>query len=241
MELFLAFIPTLLVVFIVLTGVYIYILYVKKQLETENKFTEKYSQLQKIYYERMLAEDESVRRFRRDITKHINKMNELCVEDRVEELKSYIKKLGGQYEEDTVRICTGNLVADYLIHHVVKKLEDIGGTKYEVIGKFPPETKISNSDLSVLLGNALENAEEALREMESGRSLEIVIKNFQNHIFLSIANSIPDKKEIDLQTTKSDLVNHGYGIKNMTEVVAKYSGDIKFCQEDNKFIVEIEI
>lgn len=40
-------------------------------------------------------------------------------------------------------------------------------------------------------------------------------------------------------TTKKDKKNHGYGIRNMIEVIEKYGGEYQFGYEDEEYIAEV--
>lgn len=241
-EVYLTISSIVLVLFIILASLFMYMIYSKKQLEIENKFTSKCIELQKLYYEKMIDKDENLRRFRHDITKHIGVMHTLCNNNNMKELKEYINTMGVKYVENAIiQVNTGNLIADYFINQTIIELKKDGDVKFELIGRFPHELKVSNSDLCILFGNAMENALEALKKVKEDRNLVIVIKNIQNHLFLSIANSVSDAENINFVTTKTDKKYHGYGIRNMIKVIKYYNGDIKFDIKKSMFVVDIEI
>lgn len=240
-EVYLTISSIVLVLFIILAFVFMYMVYLKKQLEVENKFTSKCIELQKLYYEKIIDKDENLRRFRHDITKHIGVMYTLCNNNNMEQLKEYINNMGVKYYENTIRINSGNIIADYFINQTIIELKKDGDVNFELIGRFPHELKVSNSDLCILIGNAMDNALEALKKVKEDRSLVVIIKNIQNHLFLSIANTVFDANNINITTTKRNKNYHGYGIGNMIKVIEYYQGDIKFYIKDNMFVVDMEI
>lgn len=241
-EVYLTISSVVLALFIILASVFIYMIYTKKQLEVENKFTSKCIELQKLYYEKIIDEDENLRRFRHDITKHIGVMNTLCNNNHMKELKEYINNMGVNYVENAIMWAnTGNLIADYFINQTIIELKKDGEIEVELIGRFPHELKVSNNDLCILFGNAMENALEALKKVKEDRKLVIIIKNIQNHLFLSIANSVSDAKNINFVSTKMDKKYHGYGTRNMIKVIKHYNGDIKFDIKNNMVVVDMEI
>lgn len=42
-------------------------------------------------------------------------------------------------------------------------------------------------------------------------------------------------------TTKEDKLNHGIGLENISRTVKKYDGDMRISQENERFIVSINI
>ena len=46
-------------------------------------------------------------------------------------------------------------------------------------------------------------------------------------------------KNNNVLTTKSDLLNHGFGLQNIKDVVNKHNGEFKISQIDGDFILEI--
>lgn len=238
---FLTIVCAILVLFVILNIIFFYIVYSKKKLEKEKQFRDKYIVLQKMYYERMIEDDKKIRGFRHDIAIHIQVMNSLCRRNDLKALKKYIDNLSERYIEDAVVTKTGNNVADYFINQTISELRANGGIDYEIIGKFPQKAAISDIDFSILFGNAMENAKEALKEVEGDRKLKVSIMNYRGRIFLSISNSVDSIEDINLKTTKNDSKNHGYGIKNMIDVVKRYDGKIDFKIEEGMFVVEIEV
>ena len=231
----------ILVLFILFASKYMYTVYSMKQLESENAFAVKYIELQKLYYEKAIENDENIRSFRHDIAKHIRVMDALCSSNEIQGLKEYIKDIDAKYVDAAVQVDTGNFVADYFINQTVSELKKQGDIKFEIIGRFPEKIVVSNSDLCILFGNAMENALEALKKVEGDRKLTVVIRNIHNHLFISIANSTAAPETIDLKTTKRDKGYHGYGVGNMIKVVESYGGNIIFEVEDNIFNADIYI
>ena len=138
-------------------------------------------------------------------------------------------------------IVTGNTVADYLVNETIYRLEQSGEIVYSVVGRFPDEMRISNMDLCVLLGNALDNAREALLKVKGKRELRVEILNLRQVLMMRITNSARKPEGRFLESTKEKKREHGYGTKNMMWVVEKYDGEINWYYKDGFFVVEIEI
>lgn len=64
-------------------------------------------------------------------------------------------------------------------------------------------------------------------------------------IFISVRNSYDMESIINQKqkfiTTKEDKLNHGIELENVRRTVKKYDGDMRISQENERFIVTINI
>lgn len=235
---FICFVSVMFAIMIIL-GIFIYFWQKKKELETVTELTQRCYDYQKNYYEGIIKKDEELRRFRHDIRKHMGAIAVLCEEGKAEKAQDYIHELQGNLE--TLTVCrTGNAIADYFISQVIEEMRAFGGLDYTITGRFPAELRLTESDLCILFGNAMDNAKEALLKCEGERKLLIEIKNYKERLYLTIANSTP-KRKLDLTTSKTDKENHGYGIKNMERVTEKYDGTLECTLDGGMFVLQIEV
>ncbi len=65
---------------------------------------------------------------------------------------------------------------------------------------------------------------------------------FMNYLsrFVIVMESIINQKQKFI-TTKEDKLNHGIGLENVSRTVKKYDGDMRISQENERFIVSINI
>lgn len=100
-------------------------------------------------------------------------------------------------------------------------------------------------DIYSLFGNALDNAIEAVRQVESPDmriiTLTIVgamgmtsvcVENFYQGDTLQVENGLP-------VTTKSDQTIHGYGVKSMQYLVKKYRGEMTISMDQQIFSLKL--
>ena len=94
--------------------------------------------------------------------------------------------------------------------------------------------KISDIDLAIILGNALDNAIEASRLLPLGieRKIHLNIKMHNNNISVLIKNNVVENVDVNnLTTTKKSKSMHGFGIESMRQLVEKHRGELIFnCQ-----------
>lgn len=126
-----------------------------------------------------------------------------------------------------------------LLNNKVTKNQDI---KFEIaidIGNI----KVSDIDLSILLGNSLDNAIEAVKKLKKDdRKIFIEIKQQKTILYFKIVNkakNIKMNKNNELITNKKDKSFHNIGMKNMIQVAKKYNGDLNYNFTNNVFTLEI--
>ena len=101
---------------------------------------------------------------------------------------------------------------------------------------------MSPSDIYSFFGNALDNAIEAVRQIDDperrnitlnvAREGEMVAVNVEN--FYAV---MPRFSETGLLTSKMDQENHGFGVKSMQLIAARYGGSAHFGTKDGVFYV----
>lgn len=212
----------------------------EKQLKIVNEYNQKYFEYQKDYYEKLIIKDEELRCFRHDWRKHIHVLHALYRENKFSEIGAYLRELDSEITEISM-IHTGNAVADYFVNGVVYELKKNGEIDFQILGRFPDRVGMSDSDLCVLLGNAFDNAEEALCKVEGRREFKLEVRNFRNILMIRISNSAKEPKGEFLESAKEGKELHGYGTRNMKRVVEKYGGNIEWQYSDGLFAVEMEI
>lgn len=96
--------------------------------------------------------------------------------------------------------------------------------------------QISSIDLSIIIGNALDNAIEAVRKLkdDTEKEISIFVKHHNNHIVIIIKNKVDENIDTNnIFTTKNDPTNHGFGLTEIKNLVQKYHGNT-FITCDNK-------
>lgn len=98
-------------------------------------------------------------------------------------------------------------------------------------------------DLSVILGNAIDNAIEAVQELEKKeRNIQLKIYNELDYLVIKVSNKYNTSKlKDDLSTSKEDVDNHGYGLGNIKFIVNKYDGILKIETSQEQFKLNIAL
>lgn len=232
------------VIAIIIVGiVLLYTVYSREQFKREREIQAYILEEQRIYYHRKMQQEEQIRAFRHDIDNHLRAVHALQKEGRLEESHRYLENLSGKLVSQKM-VSAGNAIADYLINGAIRELEEDGEFEYNIQGCFPQNIAIADEEMTVLLGNALDNAKEALFQVKENRKLLIRIENNLPDLYITIGNTSNNQlkeKAGYFETTKKDQKNHGYGMRNMRQVVEHYKGAITWKQKPGWFQVEIHI
>ncbi|MCR5107237.1 MAG: GHKL domain-containing protein [Lachnospiraceae bacterium] len=187
---------------------------------------------------------ERMRGLRHDLGNHLTVIERLAEDGKTEELADYIKELGDNTSRLQPKVKTGNAVTDVVLSETADRCER-EGIIFESSFAYPEGLDINPFDLSVVLTNALQNALEASSRVPFPK---IMIRSLQNErvFIINIKNIMSEKVSImedGLPVTQKHESGHGYGLKNIRSIAAKYSGDIEIRQEEQEgdlyFIINI--
>ncbi|MFI3176161.1 MAG: ATP-binding protein [Eubacteriales bacterium] len=184
------------------------------------------------------------RRIAHDMKHHYYVLQQMIRENTKEEIQQYIEKEIYNCEVDTFDVVrTGNVVIDSLLNHkyAVACAKEI---HLQLKIQLPDEIPFELSDLSILLGNAIDNAIEAaekvtrkkpevtLAMLYDKRNLIIIIENDYEGTLKKIRGGY-------YQTSKIPAEGHGIGIESMERIVGKYRGHLDFMQNNQQFVTTI--
>lgn len=134
---------------------------------------------------------------------------------------------------------SGNSEIDSLINYKMDLAQN-----YQIKAKvdliIPDKLNINSFDLSIIIGNLLDNAIEASSKADD-RFINISIELDRNVLYLSISNSYDGKLKFTgskLASTK-DNENHGLGLNNVLKSVEKYMGTMNVHHDNHVFYVDI--
>ncbi len=134
---------------------------------------------------------------------------------------------------------SGNIVVDSLIGYKMNLARDLNIsliTDFDVSGNLPFE----DLDLSIIVGNAFENAIEAVGKLSpQERIINLSLKMQQNILTLKLTNPYAGEIRKDaagnLLTSKKDGTFHGIGLGSIEKKVHKYNGQMKIISGHNLF------
>lgn len=189
-------------------------------METQFLFQEK-------KYEQTSLSFKSISGIIHDTNKHLLYLRECALQKDFEEAVRYIDIALDRLSSSYKRINTGFLVIDALVSNAMNMAESNHIRFKTDIRIDKDQIHIERYDLSVALGNLLDNAVEACMKigLAEDRYIHVGIFTSDNALVINIVNSVLSgslKKE--LSTEKPDKVRHGYGLGNVERIAEKYGG-----------------
>ncbi len=138
---------------------------------------------------------------------------------------------------------SGNIVIDSLLGywHMAAQNE---GIEFRVDLCIPMQMPFKGADISLILGNLLENAVEAARKVEEEKYIRVSVKYDKSNLLIFVENNYKDPliktKDGKLKSTKEDTENHGIGLRSVCRVVDKYQGAVTVDDSvPNRFLVRV--
>lgn len=181
-----------------------------------------------------------MRGWRHDYHNHIQAL--LALTDSPEEMKSYLWTLNADLTQVDTVLKTGNVMVDAILN---SKLSLIKAKKISVNAKaaVPPELRISEIDLCVIIGNLLDNAMEACLKQseESERFIRVYIGILKKQLYISVTNSVGGevKKSGRFYLSTKNSESHGFGLMRVDRIAAKYDGYVNRQNEPGVFATEV--
>lgn len=175
-----------------------------------------------------------------DYKNHVIALKQMADEDKFEEIKSYLTQEAENIDKKIFLLKTGNSAVDTIIN-VKNSLAEKHGIAFMAHAKLPTQLRISDIDVTNVLGNILDNAIEA-SEKEENPYIDIMIKQEKNFLIINVRNKCTKEVEEELgKTSKADVEFHGIGLKSVNRVVKKYDGEMNIEQRNQEYIVTIMI
>ncbi len=221
----------------------IILFYSREQYKSLNRLREEFNEKQIDYYKTLLNQEEDTKKFRHDIRNHIICIEELLETGKFEDAKSYVQDIQQSLDKITSIYDTGNDIINAIINYYANKGKE-EQVKIHVKGRIMQELNIPMMHLSTVVSNLISNAYEAAIKVDSASDKDIFVEIRSGSKFLELIVKNPtvtDRVILDekMLTTKSDKRNHGFGIQNIKEVLAKYEGELQLKDELDSVTVRI--
>lgn len=184
------------------------------------------------------------RGWKHDYHDHIQTMKAYLAMGRLEELSNFLNGLDKDLLALDTVIKTGNVMIDAILNSKIS-LAVSRGIKVDAKAVVPKEfkTPFSEIDLSLVIGNLMDNAMEACEgiEVKEKRFIRIYIDILKGQLYIYIMNSAEGKRKKAggvYKSTKKE-VGHGFGLMRVDKVVGRYNGYLDRQDEEGVFVTEI--
>lgn len=182
--------------------------------------------------------NEEMKKTRHDMKKHLGNILYMIENDQTEKAKEYIGKLTDAILATKQNVYTGNYIIDAILnkHMVLCKSKNV---KLELSVDEIPKLDTNPVDISAILDNLLDNAIEAVEKPEIiKRCIEVKLFLYKNNFAVVVKNPYDAKLQINekyISTSKSEQMEHGYGLKSVESAVERNGGVFNYYAEESEF------
>ena len=157
--------------------------------------------------------------------------------------KTLLVQILDGFSQGPERIETGYSLIDAILSQKQKQSQE-RQIRLDVAHHLYDIQRISDIDLSVILGNALDNAIEATAQTEdiNRRVISLSLKTEKGLLSIKLKNPITGPlitRNGQYLSTKSDHKNHGLGLSSIRLLVEKYQGLMQIDTTENTFSLTI--
>lgn len=206
------------------------------RFQEKQAMTEQLNQ-QKLYYTEMRLEVEKARRNQHDLKHHLAAIQHYLETDNKEGLLEYCSELLTQNEIRGQLPYSGNSAADGVIYHYMGQSRE-HQIRFTYQGTIR-SNGIADTDLCVLLGNALDNALAGCMTVPENRFIRVTAQSEKQLLSILIQNSfdgIVEENEKGLLSRKRKN-RQGIGFDSMNAVCQSYGGTIERSWDEKTFTI----
>jgi signal transduction histidine kinase len=186
--------------------------------------------MQTEYYDALREQMGEVWAIRHDVRHFVGAIRRLSEERRYEDLTKFLSDYVEQADPAPLPVFCENIVANSILGYYSLCLKK-RGIPFRCTCQIPAQLSISDSNLCIVLGNALENAMEACEKQGANQNRYVIVeaRSITGQFLIKITNTyngIVNQRGDSFLTTKGNA-SHGLGLQNIKKVVNAAGGMIK--------------
>lgn len=208
---------------------------------TDRRISLYQSDLMEKHYQEVENMYRQTRGWRHDYHNHIQTMKAYLAMGSLDKLAAYLNELDTDLTTVDTVIKTGNIMIDAVLNSKISLARNRGIT-INAKAVVPKNLSVSEIDLSLIIGNLMDNAMEAcMKTDENKRFIRIYIDILKGQLYIYIMNSTSGKlkKSGKLYLSTKNQKYHGFGLMRMDKVVNRYQGYLDRQDEEDVFVTEI--
>lgn len=186
--------------------------------------------------------DRNILALKHDLNNHFSTIKSLALNGDLGHINDYLAELSNVVSSPKNFVATENFTVDSILNFKLNEAQKIGSA-ITVNVNIPKDLPIEPYDISVILGNLLDNAIDALK-LTNEKQLTLFMRVDRGVLFISTANTYHGAINAKQSggkplTTKKDKDIHGLGLTNIENTVEKYDGLMKLYHDNGLFRVEL--
>jgi sensor histidine kinase regulating citrate/malate metabolism len=145
------------------------------------------------------------------------------------------------YDDTRQYAYTENIDIDSILNFKIQAAEQ-QNIKIALDLSIPEKMCIPSFDVAIILGNLLDNAIEAVAELEKEREIKTKLNYDKGRLIILVENPYQGERIKEgnrYLTTNKEPSKHGLGLKNVKSVLQKYDGTMDITQQKEVFSVSL--
>jgi len=211
------------------------------QYKNEYDLSQQRLKMQIKHYQKLYSTQYDIRLIRHNISDKLVAISGLLSKNMISEAIERINGIDNEVKKTAEIVNTGLPPIDAVIYAKTSKALNAGiDIDHKIL--VDNELLVDQFDVAILIANALDNAIEGiLRSSDIERVIRLDLISVSDYLSILVENKATGLIYNDLRTSKSEKINHGFGIEHMREIARKYNGDInpKYNPETKLFTLDI--
>jgi len=191
-----------------------------------------------LQYQSAINSQQAISKLQHNLKNHFLTLLSFTDEGDESRIRKYITNEVGKF--DSI-ITTGNIAIDAMLNYYLMAADERLGIEIETELFIPPDMELDAPLISMILGNALENAADACEKVEKSKRYISFKALYINHceLIIIITNPYVVGPVLDdygnLMTIKADKKRHGLGLVGIHEILPEDVGNVHVEFEDGIF------
>lgn len=179
-----------------------------------------------------------MRGYKHDFHHHLQALKGQLEAGEVDRAMAYITELDKSLQGVDTLLKTGNVTVDAILSAKIAQAK-AEGISVTLQANLPGDLTFSDLELSIMIGNLLDNAIEACRNAEGERFLRISLRMKGNMLYFYLLNSAGKKQAKVGSLFKTGKAGaHGFGLHRAEAILRQHGGWVKYNSEDGAFTSE---
>ena len=193
--------------------------------------------------ETLRKSQEKTKEYRHDLRHHMQYLSSCIENGQLEHAQDYIRGICSEIEANKIKRFCQNEAANLILSAFEGRAKE-NHIAMQIKAEIPRNIHISESDLCVLMSNALENAINACKNIRDGnieKKIEVLAFEKNRKLFLQIANPCDNHITFVQGIPINKQPDHGIGVRSICALVERYEGIYTFVVDNGKFVLRISV
>lgn len=219
----------------------IYFKQYEAKIETEQR--NKTMEMQRIQsekeIERIKESEHAMAIMRHDMRHYLNDIAGFIENGEKERSLAYIREIINKVDKTIPKKYCSNKIVNMILSSYQNKINEYE-IAFEYSIRIPEELRFSDSDISAILTNGIENAVHAVSFLEKDkRKIQLDLRISHEKLLISIKNTYAEKPKIVNGLPQTKERGHGFGTQSICYITEKLKGNCQFTVDEEYFILRI--